>query len=212
MKTLFTSIIVLLALSSSAHADLINNFNGTITEIRPDGTKLMWMQDANYAETVGLSSTGQIDWAGAMSWASTLNFDGYTGWRLPTTSQNCAGCGGYNSNSELGNLYYDELGNTAGSFVNAGPFVNIQDYWYWTSTTFVDPNYAMVFSFQDIPGNPTNTAGWEDAGTKSAVTYAWLVRDATNDATSVPEPSSLYLLLSGLIGIAYLQYRRVAVC
>jgi hypothetical protein len=205
MKALLITVIVLLTFSSLAHANLIDNFNGTVTEVKNDGSRLMWMQDANYAQTVGLSVSGQLTWAEATSWASTLSFDGYAGWRLPTTNNNAAGSAGYNNNSEMGYLYYNELGNTAGSFVNAGPFFNIQDYWYWTGTTFVDPNFAMVFSLRDIPNSPTNEAGWEDAGTKSAVTYAWLVRDATND--TVPEPSSLYLLLFGLIAFGIFQAR-----
>lgn len=207
-RTLFMLVLFLL-FSSTAHADLINNLDGTITETFADGSRLMWLQDANYAQTIGLSATGQITEAAAVSWASSLDFDGYTGWRLPTTNVNSAGSGGYQSNSEMGNLYYNELGNTAGSFVNAGPFFNIQDYWYWTSTDFVDPNDVMVFSFMDLPNTPTNEAGWQDAGDRNALTYAWLVRDATNDP--VPEPSSFYLLISGSIGLLTLfrKFRQV---
>jgi hypothetical protein len=202
-------LVLFLLFSSTAHADLINNLDGTITETFADGSRLMWLQDANYAQTIGLSATGQITEAAAVSWASSLDFDGYTGWRLPTTNVNSAGSGGYQSNSEMGNLYYNELGNTAGSFVNAGPFFNIQDYWYWTSTDFVDPNDVMVFSFMDLPNTPTNEAGWQDAGDRNALTYAWLVRDATNDP--VPEPSSFYLLISGSIGLLTLfrKFRQV---
>jgi len=100
-------------------------------------------------------------------------------------------------------LYYNELGNNGGSFLNAGPFLNLQPYWYWTSVDFVDPTFVMVFSFLDIPGSPTNEAGWEDAGAKDGVTYAWLVRDATNDpSTPVSEPSTLALMVIGLVGLA----------
>ncbi|MBI4472289.1 MAG: PEP-CTERM sorting domain-containing protein [Acidobacteria bacterium] len=108
----------------------------------------------------------------------------------------------------MGNLYYNELGNTAGSFVNAGPFFNIQDYWYWTSVDFVDPNFVMVFSFLDIPGSPTNEAGWEDAGGKYGVTWAWLVRDVADDdvPATVPEPSTIALLAIGIAGLA--SFRR----
>jgi hypothetical protein len=214
MRTLLTFVIAFVLFSSTAHADLINNLNGTITEIKSDGSRLMWLQDANYAETIGLSATGQITEAEAVSWASGLNFAGYTGWRLPTTNNNAAGSGGYNSNSEMGNLYYNELGNTGGNFVNAGPFFNIMDYWYFTSTPFApgggDTNTVMVFSFRDIPGSPTNVAGWEDAGNGNAATYVWLVRDASADLVPTPEPSSLALLSVGMAGFALIRRKHFA--
>jgi PEP-CTERM motif len=99
------------------------------------------------------------------------------------------------------------LHNTAGSFVNADPFLNIMDYWYWTSVDFVDPNFVMVFTFRDLPTSPIVEAGWEDAGGKYGVTYTWLVRDATNDPIPTPEPSSLYLLLSGLAAFGICKRR-----
>ncbi|MBI4472290.1 MAG: hypothetical protein HY646_06450 [Acidobacteria bacterium] len=72
-------LMVFLFLSSTAMADLINNLDGTITQIRSDGNKLMWMQDANYAKTSGFDPNGQITQAAAISWASSLTFAGYTG-------------------------------------------------------------------------------------------------------------------------------------
>ena len=177
MKKLLILIIAFLFFSPTAEAFLVDNLDGTITQIRSDGSQLMWMQDANYAMSSGFDPDGQITQFDAITWASNLTFAGYTGWRLPVTYQNAAGSGGYNSDSEMGDLYYNELGNTAGSFTNAGPFFNIMDYWYWTSVDFVDPDFVMVFSFLDIPSSPSNEAGWEAAGGKYGVTYAWLVRD-----------------------------------
>jgi hypothetical protein len=104
MKKLCFLIAILLYLCRPAQADLINNFDGTITQVKSDGTKLMWMQDANYAQTIGLSTNGQITQTEAINWANGLDFAGYTDWRLPVTYQNCGGCGGFNSNSEMGDL------------------------------------------------------------------------------------------------------------
>lgn len=186
----------------TVNALLIDNKDGTITQIRDDGTSFMWLQDANYAKTSGFDPDGQITQSDAINWASSLTFAGYTDWRLPVTYQNAAGSGGYNSNSEMGDLYYNELGNTAGSFTNAGPFFNIMDYWYWTSVDFVDPDFVMVFSFLDISNSPTNEAGWEDAGGKYGVTWTWLVRDVETAPAPVPEPSTILLVAIGLIGLA----------
>jgi hypothetical protein len=209
MRKLSVLAFVFLAFASLAQASIIDNHNGTITQVRGDGTKLMWMQDANYAKTSGFDADGQISWLDAQNWASSLNFAGYTGWRLPTTNNNLAGNGGYNSNSELGQLYYTELGNAAANFFNAGPFTNIQDYWYWTSTIFEDPDFVMVFTFRDIPSSPINEAGWEDAGGRYGDTYAWLVRDATNDPEPVPEPTTIALLGIGLAGLAWIRKPRL---
>jgi hypothetical protein len=197
-RTLFIFVIVVLSFCSTARADLINNGNGTITEIRADGTALLWLADANYAKTSGFDADGALTEAAAVNWAANLTFAGYTGWRLPTSNVNAGGSGGYSSDSEMGNLYYKELNNTAGSFVNAGPFINIQDYWYWTSTDFIDPNGVMVFSFMDIANSPTNEAGWQDGGDRYAETYTFLVRDVT---APVPEPASFALLLCGLAAL-----------
>jgi hypothetical protein len=179
-----------------ANAILINNYDGTITQVRDDGSRLMWMQDANYAMTSGFDPDGQITQSGAIAWASTLTFAGYSGWRLPITYDNTKG--GYLSSSEMGDLYYNGLGNSAGSFITAGPFINIKDYWYWTSIDYAPEPFVMVFSFLNIPLSPFNEAGWQDAGDKYATTYAWLVRDLS----PVPLPSTMLLLGSGLLGLA----------
>ena len=206
MRRIFLFLLVV-GFSIPAQANLINNLDGTITQVKADGTRLMWMQDANYAYTSGFDPDGTLTNAAAVNWASSLAFAGYSDWRLPVTYQNAAGSGGYNTTSEMGELYYNDLGNTGGSFANAGPFFNIQPYWYWTGTVFVDPNFVMVFSFLDIPNSPTNEAGWEDAGDRYAATWTWLVRDVT-DTAPVPEPSALALLGLGVAGLGFIRRKR----
>ena len=168
-----------MAFAAWAQAELVDNHDGTITQIRKDGSRLMWMQDANYAKTSGFDPDGLVSWVTAVNWTSSVNFAGHTGWRLPRAAENTAGSAGYSSNSEMGDLYYNELGNTAGNFANGGPFFNIMDYWYWTNTLFENPTAAMVFSFRDVPNSATNEAGYQANGdiNDSNGTFVWLVRD-----------------------------------
>jgi hypothetical protein len=78
---------------------------------------ITWLQDANYAKTVGHSRDGQMTWAQAMSWVTTLNYRGIRGWRLPSAlnSDGSGPCHGNNcSDSELGHIFLDVNKNTPG--------------------------------------------------------------------------------------------------
>lgn len=54
----------------------------------------------------------------AVTWADGFSFGGYTDWRLPTSDS----CYGYNcTGSEMGHLWYVELGNSAGTLTPRAP-------------------------------------------------------------------------------------------
>jgi hypothetical protein len=99
-----------------------------------DVLKITWLQDANYAQTSGYDTAGQMDWNAAMTWANNLSYGGYDDWRLPSALnyQDGSGpCFGFNcTSSEMGHLYYID-GITPTSM---GPFINVQDYVYWSGT------------------------------------------------------------------------------
>jgi len=95
---------------------------------------ITWLQDVNYAKTVGRSRDGQLTWPQAMEWVATLSYRGVRGWRLPTAlnadgsgpaiGNNCAG-------SELGHLYLGIFRNYPGIVqLRNGTLPCI----YWTST------------------------------------------------------------------------------
>jgi hypothetical protein len=44
---------------------------------------ITWLQDANYAKSVGRSPDGQLTWNDAMAWVAGLSYRGIKGWRLP---------------------------------------------------------------------------------------------------------------------------------
>jgi len=142
MKKLFVVTLFALALGFATVADalLIDNGQGLIYD---QDLNITWY-DYSYMGIqypVGMGATWQM----AMNWATNLavNVGGtpVTGWTLPTSDQ----YSGYNDTvSELGHLYYTELGNSPGfGSKNFGPFVNLQPDAYWSSTeSTLDPTYS----------------------------------------------------------------------
>ena len=105
-----------------------DNGDGTITD---NLTGLVWLKDANYANTIGHDPDG--DGAGRMSWTSALDFVadinagdfpnfGYTDWRLANVN-------------EMDSLVNAEQENHAVWLIGQG-FSHVQDGIYWSSTTY----------------------------------------------------------------------------
>jgi len=178
MKIIVVTILICM-FSATIHAALIDRGNGLIYDTDLDIT---WLQDANYTVTA-------MTWDGAMAWANTFVYQGYSDWRLPTSGINS----GYDPNGEMGHLYYTELENPAGGpLINADPLSNIQPWVYWSNMDFgggFDIAYGFHFG-----------TGAQVTGSKSIHYYAMAVRDG--DVATVPEPGTLLLLASGFAGIA----------
>ncbi len=190
IKILMLSTILLL-IGSTLYADLIDRGGGLIYDT---DLNITWLQDANYAKTSGYDADGRMTWYNAKTWADNLVYHGYDDWRLPSTLQpdpNCSIQGqashGYNCiDSEMGHLYYIELGNTGGLIPYMGQFFNLQSYWYYSSTEYSPaPDFAWGFSFLDIPSSTSNESGWQATPIKNGNCYAIAVRDG--DSFPIPE-------------------------
>jgi hypothetical protein len=89
-----------------------------------------------------------------MSWAENLNIGDAADWSLPTAFNQDGSGPLYEYNvigSELGHLYYADLGSFAGGpLMDTEPFANLQPFNYWSSTTVAQfAGNAFAFSFNN---------------------------------------------------------------
>lgn len=147
---------------------------------------LTWIADANYAHTSGYHNDGFMSWADATTWAAGLEVAGITGWRLPTTTAELnAGCLGFNcSGSEMGNLFYNVLGSTAGYSGNSGPFSNFTLDVYWSATEYPLDINNFAWRFNMFSG------GFQGNLNKVFGGYAMAVQ--SGDISAVPVSTGVY--------------------
>ena len=196
--------ILLLGLSVSAQATLVDMHDGTIYDT---ATQLSWLKNTDTA--------GLMTWDQAVAWAASLNnnggFAGLTGWRLPNADPTCNGGGaGYNcTGSEMGYLYYVSLGNVAGGpLIQTGPFQAMPVLgaaYYWSGTELNTLN-AWYFNF---------SLGTESYADKGITFYAWAVRPGARSVSSATpvgySPQWLLItLVSLLIAGGLLLRKRIA--
>lgn len=188
--------VFMFGLVSTADATLISRLSG----------QAYYDTDADLTWSANANINGTMNWAVANTWASTLTIGGVGGWRLPTTLQPDASCGGQSSGvsfrfnctgSEMGNLFYNVLGGSAGSSIttthnsNYDLFSNVQSNLYWSATEYApNPNFAWLFIM---------ASGSQNSGNKANSYYAWAVQ--SGDVSAVPEPGAVWLLGIGLIGL-----------
>ena len=194
-------------ISSSSHAALYDRGNGLIYD---DVLDITWMQDANYAQTTGSDSDGLMTWADANTWADQLSYGGFDDWRLASAGN--APAYGYNvTTGELGHMFYNNLGLTAGnsiltnvSFTDTTPgggtesFLNVQNFAYWYGEEYApdtDTAWALYTS-----------SGYHSNYYKNHSYYSWAVRDG--DISTVPIPTTAWLFGSALAGLLVARRKK----
>jgi len=176
---------------------------------------LTWLADANYAGVY-------MGWNAAMAWAEDLDVAGVTGWRLPETSRFDPDCDyhqtSFNTNpnctGEMGNLYYNVLGNTAGTITNTGPFENLTQYnndgshrylYMYTSEEVQDGSALPELWYPEAIAFYI-TSGLQSAESKGGAPRTWAVH--SGDVSAVPIPPAVWLFGSGLIGLIGFSRRK----
>lgn len=210
-QAVFATILVVgIGSAGNSQAALYDRGSGLLYD---DVLNITWLQDANYAATSGFKRYGDMTWNTAQNWVAGLVFHDsvrnvdYSDWRLPSVYANVELTRYSQSGSELSALYYI-LGGQPGKSIetthnsNYDLFRNIQHV-YWLGTEFSRlPGYAWYFDA---------SVGYHELNYGGYTSNVWAVRDG-DVAASIPEPSILWLFLSGFGLLAINHHARKANC
>lgn len=233
-----TLVLLAITTSSASHGALfgrdIDGDLSTAEAFYDDVLNITWLRDANFAQTSGFDSDGLFLYNDATAWAASLSIGIATDWRLPsiraidpndhdpTLTFNGSTDRGYLiTRSEMGHMYYNNLGNLAyrdenqniqpGYGLNNIDFIeaitgqelsfdNLFATQYWSQEEFTDlTSQAWTFN---------NDLGLQFNDNKSELHYAWAVHDGDVLPAIIPVPTAAWLFGSALIGLAGISRKR----
>jgi hypothetical protein len=174
MGRILTLVAVLtLSFVTASQASLWDRGGGLIYD---NVLNITWLQDANYGAGStyddGAGDAGRMTWGNAVAWVNQLSYAGFTGWRLPDAyNRDSFGLhiGPNASGSELGHMYYNNLGGVSNDPVllnptfidgngNAVSFQYMQSYsYYWFRNEFDSIKLGYISSTLDT-NSPTAKA------------------------------------------------------
>ena len=148
---------------------------------------ITWLRDTTHS--------GKLTYEQALDYVGMMNNNRPLGgrhWRLPKLDSTTNCFEGNCRESELGHLYYEELGNegdvlNGGGLINRGPFANLDDERYWFENRSYD-NSAYVFNFFN---------GFQTTQNVAATAYAWLVHDGDLVPVAEDEPRHRHTRIVG---------------
>lgn len=232
---LLFALVISVSIVGTANAALINNGNHLIYDTDLKITWYDYASGSQYSLSGGYQAA--VDWAGGINVGGTV----LGSWTLPTTINSTAWSWGYDGSttaggnittSEMGHLFYVELGNigwygTDGSsgqpgwgLKNVGPFNYVGPYGnarlnpgvYWGSTDAPDPRYGSVTpSDSSMVWCFDFSSGVQDEYGKSSSVYSFIAVHPGDiggiPPSPVPEPATAQLLVIGIAGLAAFRRR-----
>jgi hypothetical protein len=113
-----------------------------------------WPHGSCHIKTIGYSGTGLMDWVSEDTWVTNLNFEGLTGWRLPTyTSINGSGFN-YNTSSNGITDISSNISSAKNDSVNSHN-VNMTANDYYSASSMTQSDFG--FFSNSTYGNQNNT-------------------------------------------------------
>jgi hypothetical protein len=154
---------------------------GTGTEsdcVTDNLTGLMWTRNANIINT-------QL-WADAVAAANNFSLCGYTDWRLPNVIE---------LESLVHEAYNEELcGGSAcvylSDWLNANGFENVQENWYWTSTTYASSTGNAWFVSMGGNGGDMGDGFVHHGAKANSYLYVWTVRGTSTSVWKTGQTDS----------------------